>query len=793
MADPRQRSIDLPPALTRILPSWVSPLWTDAARWRAVVRNQPVAIICREKLTNFLQASPWDIRAKDSSEQDALRDDITYYKDFVFADFDTDFDMLWQDALDLPIGGNSEIVRWPQGVLPSVETDEGEFRVTREHPKGHVFNLVHIDGATLLPTYDRQFPLMQRTTENMTNPIFFTPNEVGRIVLTPRTEMQMKGFGMPPPQRIYLALTLLYRGDQYYANLLLDTPEAGILDLINMEKDAANDWVSSFGALMRGIDPFKVPVLYGHDKPAAWIPFGRPPTEMMFDSTTMKYARITAAGYWMTLADIGLEPGSETLAGGIRRQREMRLTGQGIVKEKTKNLINKQVLPPYLEFHWIEQDDEALSNRGRARLLNAQALKAMVEARIITQTDAQEQLLKDKLLSVELEAPPEPVQMLPAPAQNGTGTETNEELERVPPSQGGRGDIGVNRADLGSTDISAVPPGSVHYDQMAVIVREAFAEMQKRAGDAQLSRLIKAATRTQFEITAKSLADIDDTLLSQWTQERSKAWYGLTSAFDDIPDVQKADQRILDKIAEMLERDTWWSLPKSLSDSVSQIIKSAFAEGAVTAASLVQRFLYEEDLATSPDLIDLDFSLKNPQTIAEIEEKGAELVTRVNDGTKFYLKRIIVAGVDEGLSSPDIVTRIRDGESVETILRNSGFVETVIRKAKREIGDMARLRVDSIVNTEIARAETDGRVKQFGEIGLTRKRWAHTGPDTPCAVCQANIDLGFVAMDYKYDSVFGQGTVSGPPAHPTVDHCHIKFDEDELKDKAGSLNYWDGR
>jgi len=54
-------------------------------------------------------------------------------------------------------------------------------------------------------------------------------------------------------------------------------------------------------------------------------------------------------------------------------------------------------------------------------------------------------------------------------------------------------------------------------------------------------------------------------------------------------------------------------------------------------------------------------------------------------------------------------------------------------------------------------------------------------------------------MNYMYDSVFGPATVPGPPAHPTVDHCHIVFDENELvqrlnrpEGKAGELNVWMG-
>lgn len=97
--------------------------------------------------------------------------------------------------------------------------------------------------------------------------------------------------------------------------------------------------------------------------------------------------------------------------------------------------------------------------------------------------------------------------------------------------------------------------------------------------------------------------------------------------------------------------------------------------------------------------------------------------------------------------------------------------------------------------TEIAAAETDGRVGQWEMMGLTRKAWMHTGPtgvNDPCPVCVGNINRGFVPIDFRYDTVFGPADTLGPPAHPEVDHCHIIFDENELIGKAGELNVWTG-
>jgi hypothetical protein len=217
MAEPKAKSLQIPPFLRRYLPDFLTPMWVEAARWRNVVRNEPTAIICRDKLIVYAQAQPWDITARDIKQAKKLKPDIAYYKNFVLKDFDTIIDLLWQDTLDLPVGGNIELVRWPSNVLPTIEQDGEIFKVTQPSPKGHIFKLVHIDGATIVPTHDPDFPILQRLQGDIGNAVYFGSNEIGRIVLTPRPEMRVKGYGMPPPQRIYMAISLLYYGNQYYA------------------------------------------------------------------------------------------------------------------------------------------------------------------------------------------------------------------------------------------------------------------------------------------------------------------------------------------------------------------------------------------------------------------------------------------------------------------------------------------------------------------------------------------------------------------------------------------------
>ena len=790
MADPKSKAIEVP-SLRRLLPIWATPAWLEAERWRQTVRNQPVAMVCRGKLIAFGQALPFVIRAKASREQEELEPDIKYYTDWVLKNFDEWFELVWQDGLDLPIGGNTEIVRWPADIIPQVQVGLETLGPTRPNPLGHPFKLVFLDGATLTPRNDEDFPLEQRIKGNINLHVIFSKEEIARIILTKRPEIERKGWGMPPPEVAFLTLTALHRGDRYYSNALLDTPPAGIVDLMDMSEKSAKEWVQSFSALMQGIDPMKIGVLYEHNTAANFLAFGRPPTDMMFGEIITLYQRITTAAYWLTLADIGLE-GPGTLAGQIRGERQARLTGFGVVKEKTRNLLNKKVLPDYLEFSWVEKDDEALINTGRARLVNAQAMLSMVRAKIITPVEGQQQMVSDGLLTVDVE-PPAAAPEFPQGRGFG-GNDPNSELNRVAPSQGGRGDIGVRRAtpSLGDPSISAAPRASTTFDKMGQVLRDGFSEVIAGAGDPQLRKLIKKATRLLFPMIEQALIELNDTERPLWQAERVKMWCEEPSEFDGHPDVLRQSNEVLDALEKTLDADKWWVVPKTLAPGIGLILREAFSEGATGAAELVQRLLFEEELVSSPDIIGLNFDLKNPRTLAKLEQKAAQLVTRINDGSKFFIKRIITTGVEEGLASPSIAKALAEGANVAEILAQEGFMNGVIEQAKFELGEMARARTNSIVNTEVAKAETEGRVEQWEQQGLTRKQWIHTGLDNPCRFCQANIDAGFVPMDHLYETVFGPADTLGPPAHPQVDHCHIGFDENELIANAGELTPWTG-
>jgi predicted RNA-binding Zn-ribbon protein involved in translation (DUF1610 family) len=857
MAEPKQKSLTVPPFLVRFVPQWQTPQWLEAERWRNVVKNQPIAMDARSAIVTDLVTTPWEVRAKNPAEQDKHQAAVDYYTDEVLNDaeilFDTKLEQVTGDLLDLPIGGNAELVRWQPG------NDPLGFE---PHPLGHVHRIVPVDGASLFPTYDPDFPMGQRIKGDPVRVVYFTPSEMMHMVIEARPELQRKGYGMPPPEKIYLAMVLLSRGDVYYANLLLDTPEAGVLDLMDMSKKTATEWVSTFRTLLQGVDPQKIGILYEHEKAANYIAFGRPPTEMMYDTTTLKYARVLVAAYGLSLVDVNLEPGGETLAGEIRKEQKARRTGYALAKEKWATYLNRLVLPPYLQFVWLEKSEEANVLKYRALLFASNAFKNLVSGRIMTAEDALEQLKQDNLVTVEANVPDEePALPFPPMFLPGGGDQGQE--DKVPPEEGGHGEMTgqeagpVGRAETdaetgedkkpvvaGDERVGSVPERSSLFGQLQSIMTNAFNHVSLAAGDSQILRLVKATTRKLFPAVEQAAHALNDHELHFWREQRLLMWFSEPSAFDDLvelansvqceclscgavvelkegehcnetpcPDcggemrrkdrpgvgkaasVLRADQSTLDLLDEMLLADQWWTMPEGLDEQLFYVLTEAFSEGAAWAGEEAMGYLYTEGLGPAPIGIGINFNLTNATTLSRLEQYSAQLVTRINDGTRYYLKRMLVSGVEEGLSSPGIAQMIRDGEDVEAVLREAGFTDKVIQRVKNEILGMGEYRTNSIVNTEIAKAETEGRVEQWQQMGLTKKRWVHTGStgaDCPCPVCSTNIEYGFVDIDYLFDSVFGDASIEGPPAHPTVCHCHIEFDERELVGNADNLNVWMG-
>jgi len=378
--------------LIRNMPVWSNPQWMNADLWRNFVRKQPIAVLCREAISNHLLSLDWSIVSRDANMQDETKGDIKYYTRLLERsnafyseiDFTSHIEWIVKDLFDLPFGAASEIGR---------ENDD---------PKGKVVWIRPLDGGTLFPTLNSDYPVSQQYPAYAN--VVFPKEFISRIFLSPRTDIIREGWGMPPPEKIYLAMEMLNRGDIYYSQLLLNTPEAGILDLMDMEKESAEAWVASFRDLLYGINALKIPVLYEHTSEAKWIPFGKLPSEIMYDSVTNRYISILTAGYGITPSDIGFSStsnGGETLSGTIRQERQSARSGKSLAKKKVQAYFEK-ILPDYLAFHWVDYDDEKQVALSRARMADANAFNMFITNQIFSPDELRRQAIADGLITVSV-------------------------------------------------------------------------------------------------------------------------------------------------------------------------------------------------------------------------------------------------------------------------------------------------------------------------------------------------------------------------------------------------------
>lgn len=335
-----------------------------------------------------------------------------------------------KDLLDIPFGMAAEIGR---------ENDD---------PSGKVMWIKMLDGGTLMPTLNADFPVIQQFSTFIIDPVAFPKHAISRQYLNPQSDIRLEGWGMAPPELIYLVFELMKRGDVYYSKLLLDTPQIGILDLGDMSKEDADVWLKEAQDLFVGTDPMKIPVLYQHTTKTEWIPFQMKPNEMMFSEITSRYAGLICAGYGMSLSDIGMGGGSnggETLSGTIRDERKEKKTIQSVLKKKWRSFYN-HILPETLEFTWIDFDVDQNVAKGRALLANSQAYEIFTRNKVFSPHEMRLQALQDGLVTVSV---PETLDESSVDwPQSGNTIRPNLIGEKVSADNGGRGEVSSVQASL---------------------------------------------------------------------------------------------------------------------------------------------------------------------------------------------------------------------------------------------------------------------------------------------------------------------------------------------------------
>jgi len=128
----------------------------------------------------------------------------------------------------------------------------------------------------------------------------------------------------------------------------------------------------------------------------------------------------------------------------------------------------------------------------------------------------------------------------------------------------------------------------------------------------------------------------------------------------------------------------------------------------------------------------------NKLAVEWAENRAAELVTKISEATRDYLRADVTQAVEEGWSTKQL------GQALQ---ENFGFSEG---------------RGDMIARTEIAKADVEGNLMVYRESGVVAgKEWIRGSEEYPCDICEGNAAEGAIPLN----DAFSSGD-KGPPGHP---------------------------
>lgn len=353
-SEPEPKHIDAPYVFRRPPNVFSNYINLRQDQWRDIVARAPVVNVCIRTLITQITAIPWAIIGDDEEE-------VKYYTSVLQhangENHDTFIERFIYDVLTVPFGGAVEIVRYP---------------------KDNVFaSIWHVDASTMFPTYDEELPYVQVNPEDTLDREYFDDEQIKRIMWSPRSDIKNYGWSKTPLMEVFPAIEAVMRSDVFYGNLLSDTPEAGILDLMDMKADAAREWVKSWQSLMIGIDALKIPVLYEHEKEAKFIAFNRSPAELSLPELVKRYVEIVVGGFGMNIGDVGLYEHTNTKAGTSVSISLSKRQGLGSLLKKITSLYNESVLPDTVEFKFNPIDEEDKLKKSQSERQRAETLKIL--------------------------------------------------------------------------------------------------------------------------------------------------------------------------------------------------------------------------------------------------------------------------------------------------------------------------------------------------------------------------------------------------------------------------------
>ena len=711
---PKPTSVREPPALFRQQVTFLSPGDLKGNQWRQLVGQAPVVRACVQTLVNQLTDLGWYLEGEDDEA-------VAYFTKVLeaadnSAGFETMLSRVVEDALVVPFGGAVEFGLFPDDVVAWVQ---------------------HIDGATMVPTYSQQFPYVQADPfGTLTKPVPFRQEQIGRVRWQAETNIRAYGWTKTPAADCLPAIQGLLRADRFWQSFLLDSPPAGILDLMDFSEGEASEWYESWRTMLAGIDPFKVPILYSggaeRKQAAKFIEFHKSPGEVSMKELVKAYAEEVCACFGMSLADLGLFGQEMRLAGATKMMDLSKRQGLAKLKRGVKSMIDMDVLPDGVELKWEEMDLEDSLRKAQAKQITGKKIVDLVAGRVLSERQGLKVAIYEEVI------PPDVV--------NEKDWEESEE-----PSEE---DVEITDEEMGSEEEPTGTGVRDDLEERASAPPRAFPANSKPAREmGKVAQRMMAPARRG--LTKKRLAALLD--------------IGIKAFEKRSGDKARTKDDALAAVEKALGKADWWKSP-NLTDDVARILNGAYAEGLGEVITEIETARVGLGLKAA-DVSVTSLNVTNKAVLKLLRERAGEFIKHIDDGTIRYIVQSIMRGVREGISSPEIARGILAGNVRDDLL------------------ETFKGRTASIVNTEINWAESQAALDEQRELGLAKKRW-RTVRGLACEICKRNEDQGSVKADYEYESVFGSTQTT--PGHPGVCHCWITFDKKELKGLGDDPGYWMG-
>jgi hypothetical protein len=328
-------------------------------------------------------------------------------------------------------------------------------------------------------------------------------------------------------------------------------------------------------------------------------------------------------------------------------------------------------------------------------------------------------------------------------------------------------------------------------------------ELIKNADSLRIRRLIRVAAKASVGEVKNVLNELyfsDVETTEDWADvERWNDWYDAalfdTVAKSDIPEIVKATLDSTDKVMqEALDADPWWkTLSTDSKDRLWLSLIQAYQNSMSESAHQMASFLYEMGSINNPYPDTTVFDLKDAKVTKYLDSVASAIIKRTNEGSGYYLRRIIVSEVRRALSDKQVAGGLVDGTvTLEQLFDNPLWMSLLVSSIQSSLISTMDMRMQDIPGNEEVSVNRMARTEMYRRTGLKKKAWRTLGAN-PCAeYCIPNEKMGFVPIDHVYLASYPEGVLQ-PQAHSHCE-CDEIFDKVELMSlaKKGKFKLWSG-